>query len=197
MRKPKTITKTSLVWEATKKPLQDVLGAAGACAVLVLLLGSLARLFDSSLPSVVQLLKISAFAGIMIAASGSLAGLACCISSLRLLKRQEKSMSFSFSKEQLTWEKIGSDWYIHCEWCRVIVVRRAYIIAAGQIQKEYKLLCRMKVKDMTGSVFFLKGTFQQLEGLKNWLKDGSEQHGKQQGNGSASARTICSGVEER
>ena len=95
--------------------------------------------------------------------------------SLRLLKKQEKACHFSFADEKLTSETITSDWYINCEFCRVIAVRRGYILKAGKPEYKYKLLWKMKVKDITGEKYYLKGTAQQIEGLKKWLNTDTDQ----------------------
>ncbi len=62
MRRRKTITKTDLFWEAIRKPLLNTLGAAFAGFALTFVFGMVARIFDKSLPTVLQLLYISIFA---------------------------------------------------------------------------------------------------------------------------------------
>ena len=175
MRRRKTITKADLFWEAIKKPLFDTLGAAFACFALVFVFGGVARIFDKSLPTVLQLLYISVLTFAIMFVGCALTEVLVAAFSLRLLKKQEKACRFSFAGEKMTWEAIPSDWYINCEFCRVIAVRRGYILKAGKPEYEYKLLWKMKVKDITGEKYYLKGTAQQIEGLKKWLNTDTDQ----------------------
>ncbi len=175
MRRRKTITKTDLFWEAIRKPLLDTLGAAFAGFALTFVFGIVARIFDKSLPTVLQLLYISIFAFVFMFVACALTEVLVAAFSLRLLKKQEKACRFSFADEKMTWEAIPSDWYINCEFCRVIAVRRGYILKAGKPEYEYKLLWKMKVKDITGEKYYLKGTAQQIEGLKKWLNTDTDQ----------------------
>ena len=175
MRRRKTITKTDLFWEAIRKPLFDTLGAASVCSALVLVFGFVARIFDKSLPTVLQLLNISVFAFVVMFVVCALTEILVAASSLRLLNKQEKACRFSFANEKMTWETITSDWYINCELCRVIAVRRGYILKAGKPKYEHKLLWKMKVEDIVGRIYYLKGTAQQIEGLKEWLNTDTDQ----------------------
>lgn len=178
MRRRKTISKTDLFWEAIKKPLFDTLGAAFACFALAFVFGIVARIIDKSLPGVLQLLYISVFIFAIMFVGCALTEVLIAAFSLRLLKKQEKACHFSFADEKLTSETITSDWYINCEFCRVIAVRRGYILRAGKPEYEYKLFWKMKVKDITGKTYYLKGTAHQLEGLKKWLNTDTEQEAR-------------------
>ena len=178
MRRRKTITKTDLFWEAIRKPLLDTLGTAFACSALAFVFGVVVRFFDKSLPTVLQLLYISIFAFVFMFVVCALTEVLVAAFSLRLLKKQEKACRFSFAGEKMTWETITSDWYINCEFCRVIAVRRGYILKAGKPEYAYKLLWKMKVKDITGEKYYLKGTAQQIEGLKKWLNTDTDQEAR-------------------
>ena len=175
MRRRKTITKTDLFWEAIRKPLLETSGSAFACSALAFVFCIVARIFDKSLPTALQLLYISVFAFVMMFVVLALTEVLTALFSLRLLKKQEKFYRFSFADEKMTWETITSDWYINCEFCRVIAVHRGFILKAGKPEYEYKLLWKMKVKDITGKKYHLKGTAQQIEGLKKWLNTDTEQ----------------------
>ena len=182
MRRRETITKTDLIWEAIRKPLLDTLGAAFACSAFAFVFGVVVHFFDKSLPTVLQLLYISIFAFVFMFVVCVLTEVLVAVFSLRLLRKQEKACRFSFAGEKMTWEAIPSDWYINCEFCRVIAVRRGYILKAGKPKNEYKLLWKMKVEDIAGRIYYLKGTAQQIEGLKEWLNTDTYQENQSSSN---------------
>ena len=169
MRRRRALTKTDLFRQAIRKPLLHTLGAALACSVLTFVSGSVTRAFDKSSLPVLQLLYISVFGSAILLLTCAASEALIAAFSLRMLRKQENACRFSFADEKLTWEAIPSEWYISCEFCRVIAVRRGYILQAGKPECEYNLLWKMKVKDITGSVYDLKGTAQQLKGLRQWL----------------------------
>ncbi len=170
MRERKTLRKADLFRAAVKKSLFDFLVVSGICFVFLLAVYLVARISSRTTLTVLQLLCLSFFEAAFIFIVCAVPVVLIALSSLRLLNRQEKLCCFSFADEELTWENIPSDWYINCSFSRVIAVRRGYILKAAKPEYEYRVLYRMKVKDVTGQVFYLKGTFQQLEGLRVWLR---------------------------
>lgn len=178
MNKESTITKKKLVWRATKKPLKDIFGASLACFALGFVFGFAARFFDKSIPAPLQLLGISFFFSVVMFLLCSGAAICCALTSLHLLRRQEKFYHFSFAEEQLTWDDDNPEWFIRCELCRVLALRRGFIIKAGQPKNMYRLLYRMRVKDITGKTHLLKGSFQHLDELRRWINASSELESK-------------------
>ena len=85
--------------EYDKKSLKDMFDAPLACSGLVLVFGLVARLLDRSMPAPLLLLLISAFLFIIMFLVCSGTVMCCALSSLYLLRRQEKVCHFSFSKE--------------------------------------------------------------------------------------------------
>ena len=174
MQRQKTITKTDLLWKAIREDLLHLLWVDFFTSAFVFICFALNHRYAQS----AQLVYMTVLVFIMFFVVSTLGSISNAALSLRLLDKQEKVCHFSFADEKLTWETIPADWYINCESSTVIAVRRGYITEAGEpeeIKHESNRVRRMKVKDIAGEIYYIKGKTEQIEGLKKWLNAETDQ----------------------
>ena len=103
-----------------------------------------------------------------------LAAILCCSAAegLRLLRRQEMSLEFTFEEEGLTEIKTNDTWYLSCEGAKVLAIRQGFI---RKVWKPYRIgnfLWKMRIEDISGKRHVVKAHLSNIEELMDWLNDG-------------------------
>ena len=102
-----------------------------------------------------------------------LAAIVCCtaIDGLLLLRRQERSLGFTFEDEGLTEIKPNDKWYLACEGAKVLAVRRGFIRRAWKPYRVGNFLWELRIEDISGKRHILKAHLSDIEELVYWLND--------------------------
>ena len=167
MGKRRSLTRSDLFRAAIRKPLQETLPLI-PLFFTVLFVWDIVVMHDRNTG---RLLLFSVC--LAVALWLLLAAILCCSAAggLRLLRRQEKSLGFTFEDEGLTEIKPNDKWYLSCEGAKVLAIRRGFIRRAWKPQHVGNFLWKLRIEDTNGKCHIVKAHLSDLEGLIDWLND--------------------------